>query len=227
MGLRILKKKKKKKKNIRGRIARWFVTLQNYEINFEYIPGKKNTAADALSRNIASPGTNSPVYCLQDLTTLDNELLYTEQRKDNTWKQIIEHLEGKTQRNTHKIPRKYKLSEFKQHNGLLYRHTEIACKGVSHGKVKQLVIPKELVPTVLHIIHDCATSSHPGKEKAYKQAQLQYYWADMRKQIYNHIDNCNVCAEVKGHTLSISRKKKNMGKYSHRHPGIIPVGKWI
>ncbi len=75
-----------KHKNLRGRIARWFVTLQNYEISFEYIPGKKNTAADALSRNIGSPETNSPVYCLQNLTTLDNELLYTEQRKDNTWK---------------------------------------------------------------------------------------------------------------------------------------------
>ena len=31
--------------NFIGRLARWFVTLQNYE----YIPGKKNTAADALS----------------------------------------------------------------------------------------------------------------------------------------------------------------------------------
>ncbi len=43
-----------KHKNLRGRLARWFVTLQNYEVNFEYIPGKKNTAADALSRNITS-----------------------------------------------------------------------------------------------------------------------------------------------------------------------------
>ncbi len=64
-----------KYKNLRGRIAHWFVTLQNYEISFEYIPGKKNTAADALSRNIGSPETNSAVYCLQTLTTLDNELL--------------------------------------------------------------------------------------------------------------------------------------------------------
>ncbi len=62
--------------------------------------GKKNTAADALSRNIGSPETNSKVYCLQSLTTLDNELLYTEQRKDNTWKQIIDYLEGKTQQCT-------------------------------------------------------------------------------------------------------------------------------
>ncbi len=189
-----------KHKNLRGRIARWFVTLQNYEISFEYIPGKKNTAADALSRHIGTPETDTPVYCLQNLTTLDTDLLYTEQRKDDIWKKIIEYLEGTTQSKTHNIPRKYKLSEYKIHNGLLYRHTELACKGVSRGQVKQLVIPKELVPTVLHIIHDCATSSHPGKEKAYRQAQLQYYWTDMRKQIYNHIDNCNVCAEVKGHT---------------------------
>ncbi len=36
-----------KHKILRGRLARWFETLQNYEINFVYIPGKKNTAADA------------------------------------------------------------------------------------------------------------------------------------------------------------------------------------
>ncbi len=38
-----------KHKNLRERLARWFVTLQSYDVTFEYIPGKKNTAADALS----------------------------------------------------------------------------------------------------------------------------------------------------------------------------------
>ncbi len=36
-------------KNLKDRLARWFVTLQNYEVNFEYITEKKNTAADTLS----------------------------------------------------------------------------------------------------------------------------------------------------------------------------------
>ncbi len=85
-----------KHKNLRGRLARWFVTLQNYEVNFEYIPGKKNTAADALFRNITSQEVNSVVCNMQELTNIDPELIYAEQRKDDTWKQIIEYLEGNT-----------------------------------------------------------------------------------------------------------------------------------
>ncbi len=137
-----------KHKNLRGR---WFVTLQKYVIEFEYKQGKKNTAADALSRSIVSYGEVNTVVCsIQELTTSDSELVYSEQRKDDTWKQIIEHLEGKTQSEAQKLPKKYKLSEFQLHNGLLYRNTDITCKGVSLGKVKQLVIPKELVPSVLY-----------------------------------------------------------------------------
>ena len=30
-----------KHKNLRGRLARWFMTLQNFEVNFEYILGKR------------------------------------------------------------------------------------------------------------------------------------------------------------------------------------------
>ncbi len=77
------------------------MTLQNYEINFEYIPGKKNTAADVLPRNVVSHGeVNSVVCSIQELTTLDNELVCSEQRKNDTWKQVIEHFEGNTEWST-------------------------------------------------------------------------------------------------------------------------------
>ncbi len=42
-----------KVKNLKGRFARWFMTLKNYDAKFYYIPGSKHTA-DALSRNISS-----------------------------------------------------------------------------------------------------------------------------------------------------------------------------
>ncbi len=75
-----------KQKNLRGRLARWFVTLQNYNVTFEYIPGKKNTAADAPSRNIISGNSenelNSAVCSVQELITLDSDTIAVEQSKD-------------------------------------------------------------------------------------------------------------------------------------------------
>ncbi len=73
---------------------------------------------------------DSVVCSIQEQTTLNNELTYSEQRKDDTWKKMIAQLEGKTQGEAQKLPRKYKLSEFQLPNGLLYRNTEITGKGV-------------------------------------------------------------------------------------------------
>ncbi len=66
--------------------------------------------------------------------------------------------------------------------------------------MRQLIIPKKLVKDVLKLIHDSTPSSHPGKDKTYKQAQLKYFWPSMRQEIYSHVDNCIICAKVKGHT---------------------------
>ncbi len=89
-----------------------------------------------------SPLTTSRTSRMQELTTLNPELIYSEHRKDDTWKQITEYLEDKTQNEAQKLPRKYKLSDFQLHNGLLCRNTEITCIRVSRGRVKQLVIPR-------------------------------------------------------------------------------------
>jgi len=66
-----------KDKNHTGKRARWQLTLQEYEPSFDYIPGKVNTAADALSRNVASI-----IFISQNLLNFDLSDSKERQRSD-------------------------------------------------------------------------------------------------------------------------------------------------
>ncbi len=54
-----------KGRNLSGRLARWYLTIEAYNPEINYIKGKTNVVADALSCNI-------PVGAVTDSTTITN-----------------------------------------------------------------------------------------------------------------------------------------------------------
>ncbi|ROT72159.1 hypothetical protein C7M84_009464 [Penaeus vannamei] len=63
---------------------------------------------------------------------------------------------------------------------------------------KQLVIPEDLVPTILRLLHEAPTASHAGADKAIKFARERYFFPRMASRITEHIRRCQVCPLHKG-----------------------------
>ena len=91
-----------------GKLARWGLTLQEFDVKIRYRPGRANTSADALSRNpLPATETNENVPPFSILATLQpsseaedgedpNKELVGAQRKDPELLRVIQYLEDGT-----------------------------------------------------------------------------------------------------------------------------------
>lgn len=189
-------------KNPAGRLARWSLTLQEYDITIKHRPGKAHQNADALSRIPAEPSVATT--CAKAETDIIPKRSYQDirdrQKNDPSLAAIIQYLElgelpelSSKARETVILSGDYELG----HDGLLYHLWQPGSHRRRQAIRRQIAIPRSLIDEVMYACHDDLTAGHLSFQKTYDKVQERFYWKGMYSDIEFWCKSCVDCATKK------------------------------
>ena len=179
----------KNPKKVNRRVARWFATLQDYNLTIKHVPGKLHSAPDLLSR---PPGADKGEDDNTDLTLLPKELfvrLSTAEPKEHDWDGLV----AQSQAGQPKLIASWRRA------GLI---SPIRGRyGEWHHQGRAAVPNDEgLKRRILKAYHDDPTSGHPGRDWTTYNVSQAFWWPGMNLWIANYVKGCATCQQSKNLT---------------------------
>lgn len=162
-----------------GRLARWAVRLQQYDLVIEHRKGSLNTVPDALSR---APLAEISLLSLQD----------SDRNGDNWYTKMVLNVQNSPE----------KFPDWMVKDGLLFKHIGDNADVNLNLPEWKMVVPKGRRKDVLLSCHDDPKSAHLGIYKTYGRVQQLYYWPKMRSYVKNYVNHCKICAAQKVNNTS-------------------------
>ncbi|UYV77928.1 hypothetical protein LAZ67_15002896 [Cordylochernes scorpioides] len=161
-----------------GRLARWALRLQEFDVTVVHKSGRKHQDADCLSR--------SPLNCSEDIeedipciVALQN--FGWEQMKDPDLTKIADKIQQETSNKS-----------FIKINDTLHKKNYDPM-----GREWLLVVPRHLRPEILRNLHDSPTSGHLGFTKTYDRIRKKFYWPGMYRNVRKYVAHCPDCQRRK------------------------------
>ncbi|CAM9627537.1 unnamed protein product, partial [Heterosigma akashiwo] len=162
-----------------GRVARWLMTLLEYDFELVYRSGKLNTTADCLSRLPRADSIDDDQMEEEDDEemlsgtifsdpSVETEHIAKAQREDPLCGPIIKYLNkevsgGETSQETVALSR-YMSSCW----GILWHHYVYQGDNRRKGTRLQMVVPEVMRTQILQWAHEGAFGTHVGREKAFE-----------------------------------------------------------
>lgn len=180
-----------KLKDSTSRIARWIMTLSQYDYKIIHKPGKLNVTADYLSRNVNKIEVENEASINSKIDPSLFDRIATTQISDSKCSIIKNQIQ-----NLNTTPKPLSLL-FYIKNNILYcvnRHP----KNRFQSK-ERIFVPLSLVPEVLKLCHDNFTAGHGGFKRTLFKIRQNFYWPKMYSHVLNYIKSCKNCLEKRGY----------------------------
>ena len=171
------------KKEPTGRLARWALLLQSYDMTITYRPGKNNQNADCLSR--------APVNVITFMPFKVDDWVEA-QKSDAFCKAVLDDITNttgpKTEHATRQLRNFQTIDNFKQ----LPNQLLITSRG-------QTIVPETFRNEIMERFHSHKLAGHFGLQKTLTSIQAKYFWPSMTTHIKTYVMNCLTCARRKAH----------------------------
>uniref|UniRef100_A0A090XF40 RNA-directed DNA polymerase n=2 Tax=Ixodes ricinus TaxID=34613 RepID=A0A090XF40_IXORI len=171
-------------KNPNGRLIRWSLLLQEFNIALKHRPGKKNGNADALSRLPYDPAPQEEEEL--PLLLVEGGDIVQNQRADRFLGPIVGHLERPQNPVVRKVKRAARA--FSLVNGILFRRA----KGYEAERLA-LAVPRTMRQEILVSCHDDVTAGHLGIKRTIDKIRQRYFWPRMFADITRYVMSCPDC----------------------------------
>ena len=184
------------------------MTLQGYDFNIQYRPGKDHGNADALSQRVYTI-SQQPMF-----PQTSPEELRKAQNRDDKLQPLIQYLKDGTLAKDAQTAEKLMRQEgqyFLSDNDILYKQSYAGKRNVI-----QLVVPKTLQTELLHWCHDHFMSGHLGLNKTYERLRSTNFWNNMFADLQRWNKSC----------VSWAQKKRDV---HHSKQPLLPIavsGPW-
>ncbi|EGD73373.1 hypothetical protein PTSG_13220, partial [Salpingoeca rosetta] len=159
-------------KDIKPRHARWMELLSEFgRLDIQYIPGKRNQVADALSRNLmdvnlATISTSSPTSAL------------------------LEQIRQATRKMPGRERQRLQQPRFSEEEGIFY---------LTQQQRRRVYVPRDnrLRTKILKEAHDASTRGHRAASQTHLYVSQRFYWPNQLQDAIKYTASCDQCQRNK------------------------------
>ena len=194
-----------------GRRARWFVTIQDYDVELRHIPGSKNQVADALSRHGSDSNSEiastpeGQIFVLHPQEVLTQEMFIRAQDQDPYIARAKEILRNRSSNQKSEELEKFLGCPLES---LVFEDDIVCYKEKTRDEltstpktVIRRLVPPTIKNKILELMHDHPDRAHPGRDETIRRMKELFFWKHMYTDVKQYIASCNVCNSYKGNTV--------------------------